>query len=130
MMLCGWKCQIWIQPFVLKETSNEAVNVVSRSNAGYISYHVIVIEETQGSHAVVISIDPHHSLGGCCQGVLKVALPSLVFIHIGVFLEAHPIILQKAHRSETELKHKGQMLISKIFQGTFLSAYLFFFTVA
>lgn len=105
MVRCGW--------------GKTAGNVIfgALSHTGRFSYHVIVIEETQGSHAVIISINPHHSLGGCCQRILQVALPSLVFIRIRVFLEAHPVILQKAHRPKTGWEAQSRRFISSMFLG-------------
>lgn len=66
------------------------------------TYHVVVIEEAQGSHAVIVSIHPHHRLGGCSQGVLQVGFPGFIFIGVGELLEVHGVILHQAHRSKTK----------------------------
>lgn len=66
------------------------------------TYHVVVVEEAEGGHAVVVSVHPHHGFGGCGQGVLQVGFPGFIFIGVGEFLEVHGVILHQTHGSKTE----------------------------
>lgn len=79
---------------------------VSPTLRGYpapiVTYHIVVIEEAQGSHTVIISIHPHHGLSCCSQGVLQVGFPGFIFISVGELLEVHGVILHQTHRSKTE----------------------------
>lgn len=68
------------------------------------TYHVVIIEEAQGRHAVIIPIDPHHGLRGSRQGVLQIGLPGLILVSVGELLEVDWVILQQPHRPETEGK--------------------------
>lgn len=72
------------------------------------TYHVVIVEEAEGSHAVVVSVNPHHRLGGCGQGVLQVGFPGLVFTGVGELLEVHAVVLHQAHGPETEAGVKAK----------------------
>jgi hypothetical protein len=65
------------------------------------AYHIVVVEEAQSSHTLLVPVDSHHGFGGSRQRVLQVCLPGLVLITVGKLLEAHRVILQQPHRPET-----------------------------
>lgn len=66
------------------------------------TYHVVIIEEAQGRHAVIVPIDSHHGLRGGCQGVFQVGLPGLILASVGELLEVDWVVLQQPHSPETE----------------------------
>lgn len=57
------------------------------------TYHVVIVEEAQGRHAVVVAVDSHHGLRGRRQGVFKVGLPGLILVSVGELLEVNWVVL-------------------------------------